>query len=233
MIDYNPKVELISLHIPKSGGTSFDGVLKKWFGLGFRRHYDDHKKNTLAKRSSLGMMAKGVIPLCIHGHFDNSVKEKSVFQYYPDAKQFISIYRNPLDLQLSYYFYTKKLFKEGYLSWEGKKVTNIDYLGKDIDEHLEKYSGNGWLPRSMPWQITLDNYKDVIEKNFIHIGVTEKLQHSVNILAEKLKRKPAEIGMENTAKRNETPSESSVKIFKEIYKTEFAFYDYICKLNEV
>ena len=32
MIPYDPSQPLVSLHIPKTGGTSFTKVLEQWFG---------------------------------------------------------------------------------------------------------------------------------------------------------------------------------------------------------
>lgn len=232
MLEYDSKSSLISLHIPKSGGTSFDNVLKEWFGLGFHRHYYNHIKEQPPHKVRLGTALQKIVPLCIHGHFDAEIDKGDVFQYYPDAKQFISIYRNPLELQLSYYFYQQKLIKEGASFWAGKKMETGSFLGKDIDEHLEEKSAYNWLGRFIPWDLTLENYKQVIDKNFIHIGITEDLQQSVTIFAEKLNKKPIHISIENTAFRTERPSESSIKKFKEKHALEYAFYEYVCLLNK-
>jgi hypothetical protein len=229
---YSPHQSLISLHIPKSGGTSFDTILNKWFSMGFHRHYYDHLKLKLPQKVKWGEMIKNMFPICVHGHFDAEVDKGNVFEYYPDAKQFITIYRDPLELQMSYYFYQKKLVREGASFWNGVQNKDDSFLGKDIDQHLEENSHNDWLRRFLPWEINLENYKDIIETNFIHIGITEDLQQSVNIFAEKLNKKPAKVLIENASVRTETPSESSVRIFKENNKLEYAFYEYACGLNK-
>jgi hypothetical protein len=232
MLLYNPKDTLISLHIPKSGGTSFDRVLKQWFGFGFYRHYYNHAKLKAPTKASSGLFLKGLIPLCIHGHFDPGVDKVGVMEYYPQAKQFITLYRDPLELQLSFYFYQRKLIKDGSLFWNGVKVTDDSYLGKDVDEHLEEKSEYNWLRRFVPWELSLDNYKDIIENNFIHIGITENLQQSIDIFAEKLNKKTIHVPMENATLRKEIPSESSVKKFREKHQLEYAFYEYACNLNK-
>jgi hypothetical protein len=231
MIPYNKKEILISLHIPKCGGTSFDRVLKKWFGFGFHRHYMNHSKIKLPKKAPL-LTLKNYIPACIHGHFDKQTDTVGVFDYYPESKQFITLYRDPLEIQLSYYFYARKLIQDGNWFWNGKKINEGDHLGKDVDEHLEQKSEYKWLTRFIAWQINENNYKEIIENNFIHIGITEDLQKSVDIFSEKLNKKKLNIGIENASKRSETPSESSIKKFKEKHHLEYLFYDYACKLNK-
>ena len=39
MIDYNPNEPLISIHIPKCGGTSLRQILNNWFRPNFRAQY--------------------------------------------------------------------------------------------------------------------------------------------------------------------------------------------------
>lgn len=137
-----------------------------------------------------------------------------------------------MELQLSFYFYTKFLFKQNSLYWSGTRLPSIDYLGKDVDEHLEEKGDYNWLIKAIPWHMDINNYQEIINKNFIHIGVTERLQNSVNIIAEKLNKRPKILTVENTAQRDETPSISSIKKFKDKHRLEYAFYDYVYKLND-
>lgn len=107
---YNPKEPLISIHIPKCGGSSFSEVLKQWFKQNYLRHYHNEKTNTPPKKHKLeeGFFRKRWrYGLCIHGHFNNN-RENGVRNYYPKVNQFITIMRNPFDLHLSNYFYVKR-----------------------------------------------------------------------------------------------------------------------------
>ncbi len=232
MKQYSPSNELISIHIPKSGGTSFDKVLKHWFGFGFCRHYYNHAKAKTPLKINLRMGLKSILPICVHGHFDSETPNQTVWDYYPKANQFISIYRDPLELQMSYYFYQKKLIKDRASFWNGEQLIDDSFLGKDIDEHLEEKSDYNWLKKSMPFEINLLNYKEVIENNFIHIGITDKLQRSVDIFAEKLNKKTMIVPLENASVWDQKPSESSIRKFKENNVLEYAFYDYACTLNK-
>lgn len=230
MIEYNRKELLISLHIPKCGGTSFHKVLKSWFGLGFREHYYNHKKHRPPNKSKILPRIAKFIPTIVHGHFDKLHDGINFFDFYPEAHQFISILRNPLELQTSFYFYTKKLVKNRALIWDGKVVESDAYLGTSLDEHLETAQYN-WL-RFMPWDLDLNNYKKTLEENFIHIGVTEELQRSIDIIAAKLKMPTIKVSKDNEAERNEKPSDSSIKIFESNHKLEYEVYQYAASLNK-
>ncbi|MCB0515832.1 MAG: sulfotransferase family 2 domain-containing protein [Bacteroidetes bacterium] len=112
MIHYNPNDILISIHIPKCGGTSLDAILQKWFGLGLHRHYFNTRSGALPEKARLktwwGSLRKGV---CVHGHF-NARKAYGVFDYYPQAKQFITVLRDPLEHLISTYYYELKVAKK-------------------------------------------------------------------------------------------------------------------------
>jgi hypothetical protein len=230
---YDPKEILISLHLPKSGGSSFDKVLKQWFGFGMHRHYADHVRNIAPKKVRLSLLLKKSIPQIIHGHFDKETDGVGVYEYYPGASQFISIVRDPLELQLSFYFYIRKLQSENALVWKGKKQSLEEcnsWLGKSVNEHLMK-SKAYWL-RFFPFNLTENNYKDILEKKFIHIGITEDLQTSIDIFAKKLGKKSIKVTRENIANRNEKPSQEAVDNYMARHPLEYRIYDYAWLLNK-
>lgn len=230
MLNYNKSKTLFSIHIPKSGGTSFNNVLRKWFWPGFHSHYFRHDINKIPPQPPFykkGLHKLGLSPLCVHGHFVSG--SGAVFECYPDASQFISVIRDPLQLTLSMFFYHKKRLKEqGALYWQGKKV-EMEY-GGDIDKWVEERPC--FLFKFFPWEINEQNYKEVVDKNYIHIGVTENLQKSIDIFAEKLGKKSHQIPHLNEAPRSQNPSETAIRKFKEKHKLEYEFYDYICSLNK-
>ena len=68
---------LISLHLPKTGGMSFQAALRSAFGEGLRDDYADFPINTpvvdrveAALRNSLSIAVSDLSGVdCIHGHF--------------------------------------------------------------------------------------------------------------------------------------------------------------------
>ena len=112
---YDPSDLLISIHLPKCGGSSLKAALKRWFGKKLYYHYYDEEKNAtpsrlLSYRIRLSsMMSDGY---CVHGHF-NKYRGFGIRDYYPNSNQFISFLRDPLEIHLSnYYFLTRKCFTE-------------------------------------------------------------------------------------------------------------------------
>lgn len=229
MRQYNPKEYLLSLHIPKSGGTSFTEILKKWFWPGFHAHYFDHRLNRMPlpiRKFKPPLHNLGLFPLCIHGHFE---EECGVYESYPNASQFITLLRDPLELQISLFFdHQRRLQEAGALYWKGQKV-EMGFNG-NLDGWVENRPS--FLLKFLPWDINKNNYKEVLNEHFIHIGTTETLQKSIDIFAQKLHKKNIKISHLNKSERFQQPSESSVKIFKEKHELEYLIYNYALSLNQ-
>ncbi len=185
---HDPRKPLFSIHIPKCAGSSFSEVLKTWFGRGYRRHYPDEKRNKPPKKHNLytGLFTKRLRPnLRIHGHFNNQ-RGNGIDDYYPEADQFITILRDPFDLHLSTYFFVKREAKT--------KSSGAFRAGKPHpiianNWNLEDYLGanpKSYIGLFLPSNLTLDTYQHILETQFLFIGVTERLQESVDRLAQTL-----------------------------------------------
>ncbi len=74
MIPYDPSQRLVSLHIPKTGGTSFTKVLEQWFGDRIYLHYPDLPHLTRLAPNQPGLLA--------HGHFNI---DKAIFEGFLDT----------------------------------------------------------------------------------------------------------------------------------------------------
>jgi len=93
MLNYKFSKTLISIHIPKTGGTSFKDVLYTWFGKNLFFHYYNEREGIMPVKYEL-------LPgICIHGHF-NRKRNFGVQDYYPEATQFITILRDRLCMQI-------------------------------------------------------------------------------------------------------------------------------------
>ena len=101
MKNYNRNETLISIHIPKTGGTSLRKILRKWFGEKLFLHYFNEKDCSMPVKYEF---ASGI---CIHGHF-NSRRGFGINDYYPQATQFITFLRDPFDILISRFFYEKE-----------------------------------------------------------------------------------------------------------------------------
>ena len=218
---------LISIHIPKCGGTSFSEVLKKWFGERLYKHYFDEKKNIRPGRHELkkGMFRRVFKEgICIHGHF-NKERQIGVMDYYPEVDQFITILRDPFEIAISNYFYVKKM---GENSFRNGKPCRLDEHYKSINEYMK--NRKSYLLNFMPYEMTMDSYKDVIEKYFVYIGIVEDLQTSINILAERLSFSPIQVNRLNISGRSEAILNDIKEEFMENNKLEYAIYNYALRI---
>ncbi|MEP6935232.1 MAG: sulfotransferase family 2 domain-containing protein [Nitrospirota bacterium] len=185
MKTYDPKEPLISIHIPKCAGTSFTDVLKLWFKRGYLHHYHNEKTNTPPQKHNLeeGFFRKRPRSgLCIHGHFNNN-RGNGVRDYYPGVNQIITIIRHPFELHLSTYFFVKReALTNGEGAYRSGKSHPIIQNQWNLEDYLEN-SGESHIRNFLPPEITQDNYETIIESQFLYIGITERLQKSVDMLA--------------------------------------------------
>ena len=221
MKQYDKEKPLISIHIPKCAGTSFIGVLKEWFGKKLYLHYFDEKNNKMPPRYNLKtwpFRRKFKRGLCIHGHF-NKTRGFGVMDYYPEVDQFITILREPFEIAVSNYFFVKKLGEESFRAGRPHRIEeNLnDYLKKHNKSHLLLF---------MPYEMTMDNYEEILEKHFVYVGIAEDLQTSVDVLANKLGFLSVEVERRNIAERDEEVSEEVKQEFINNNQLEYAIYEW-------
>lgn len=261
MVDYDPSLPLFSLHLPKAGGNSFKYVLERWFNRytlpnldnhprlykfnypinldrffqrllknGLWLHYKNHQFDQPPKRAILGngygSFLKDMIPECVHGHFYKPSDGVGLWDYYPTASQFVTILRNPLHMHISLYNYNLKQ-KNAY--WNGEK--NIDKVpfGVSLEEWVSKY--RFYLFDFMPWELDSTNFKEVIGSNFVHVGIVENYQRSIDIIADKLGFKNVRIPKMNSNPTNSYISNNLVEQFEKNNPLAVEIYKYALKLN--
>jgi hypothetical protein len=214
--------------------VNLDFVLQRMLGCGLYLHYSNEYFKRPPRRVPLGLkyglLQRRPQPECVHGHFDPNTGAGDLFGFYPGASQFITFLRDPLEMQLSLFFYLKNLINTGTMYWQGKRVTNMEYDG-DIDRWVEERGF--YMLGFLPFELTMNNYKDVINQYFVHIGVTEHMQQSVNIMAGKLNFQSYKVTTENVTQRDIRPSESAVNKFKKKHELEYSIYRYACLMNQV
>lgn len=211
MRQYEKEKPLISIHVPKCAGSSFFELLKKWFDGNCYKHYFNENSNKMPPKHVLRL------GICIHGHF-NKKRKFGVIAYYPEVDQFITILRDPFEIAISDYFYVKKKGEDS--SRNGRKFK----YKKNINEHIR--DKKPFMLLHMPYEMTLENYKEILDKYFIYIGIVDDLQTSVNVLARKLGFPPVEIEHSNISERDEEVLKEVREEYKNKYPLEYAIYNY-------
>ncbi|MCK5855752.1 MAG: hypothetical protein KAG34_01235 [Cocleimonas sp.] len=219
MRKYDSGKPLILIHMPKTAGISVREIYKGWFGKQLLFHYYDGQAKKMPVKYDLEGLHSKENPIFVYGHFNRS-KKFGAEQYYPEVDQFVTILRNPFEMAVSGYFYVRKINQDGW-----RKQLNLANGG--LPEYLQKmHSG---LLHFFPCEMTLDNYKEVIEEKYIEIGVTEYLDESMQQIAAKLGQNYASNTLErlNVAKRDQIIPYNLQDSFRERHQLEFAVYDYV------
>jgi hypothetical protein len=217
--EYDPGRPLFFLHLPKTGGTSAREIYAVWFKDVLLLHYYNEVASKMPKKYDLARLHAAGKSVAVCGHF-NRARGFGVDQYYPDASQFITILRNPLERALSSYFHLRRR-KEKF---QDKSRIPAD----DVTEFLLTTKMS--IVNQFPPGITLSNYKDFIESLFIEIGLLECLDESLSRIARKLGRvyAPGSVPLLNVASRPATDLPDSLKDeFMNRKQLDYAVYNYI------
>lgn len=191
---YDPSCPLVFIHVPKTAGSSVRRIFTQWFGERFVPHYFDEANGTPPQRSPLFDQHSPELPVCVYGHF-NRKRGFGVQDNYPDARQFMTVLRDPFEMAISGYYFMRNTGA----GWKDK--SNLP--DGELDEYLKTMTPNmlGHFPRPM----TAETYKDVIDTFFVDIGFTEDLAASLERFSVTLgcPFEAASLERRNAAKRDE------------------------------
>ncbi|WP_396621487.1 hypothetical protein [Marinobacter sp. W-8] len=219
MKDYDVEKSLISIHLPKCGGSSLTSVLKDWFGDFYREHY--YRPGVMPEKLKLSP------GLCIHGHFVPE-RKVSVKDYYPEASQFITFVRDPLKSVESLYYFNLKRSK---IRKEKGLDNNYDrFMTKfpDVDHFVS--NAKFWMLDQLPFEVNKENYKKVISE-FVYIGVVEEYERSLAGLSDALgKKMPELVPHKNKGEIRKPTSHLVAQEFRERHQLEYMFYSEVLAL---
>jgi len=197
-------------------------LLRELFGDGLSLHYHDDRTGEPPVRGTPGPGS------CVHGHFDNR-RSQGVEDYYPAVEQLITILRDPFDMQVSCYFYTKRLAAQGALFLDGQPAqvesTLVEYLERRIDD---PELGPNVLDH-LPVALAGDDWESAIERSFVYVGITEDLRTSAVVLADRLGHAPRWLGHANASSRNEEVPRQLREPYMRAHPREAALYDYAAR----
>ena len=214
---YNNDKPLILIHIPKTAGVSVKEIYQRWFSDRLYFHYYDGKTKKNPIKHDLSVECNQV-PAFVYGHFNRS-KGFGIEHYYSEVEQFITILRDPFEMAVSGYFYVRKTNPDWRVQLKLKEGGLHEYLST-------MHSG---LLNFFPCEITVDNYKAVIETKFVEIGITEHLDESMQRIAKKLGQyyAPNSIRRLNIATRDQHVPYELKQDFMQRHTLEFAIYNYV------
>jgi hypothetical protein len=125
------QLKLVSLHIPKTAGTSFRNILKEVYGEEHVVRFDINQKVLINNEEFNGRKLDADISV-IHGHFQYSELMKRV--RLPDNVPVITWLRHPVERVISNYFYLEKILREE-LDEEKKGLNILAKMQKTLREY--------------------------------------------------------------------------------------------------
>lgn len=175
----------VSLHIPKTGGSTFRQILELRFGGGLQLAYDKRDNNPIVAE-----------PECIHGH--------AVFRDFSEVianhpeKTYLTFLRDPLRSAISHYYFVKKWSPVNH---RGEKQT-FDDRGLDVWlAHEEEFR----CPN--PPGYNHNRYSKWFEKHPIEaydfVGTTEQYDESLVLMYRQFGWSPIPYTKRNTGEYQE------------------------------
>lgn len=215
MRPFDPAAPLIVIHVPKTAGTSVKAIFKGWYGKQLHLHYKNAATGKMPVALTPQQMAADPPPV-IYGHF-NATRAFGIQDYYPGVKQFVTILRDPFDTAVSGLFYWAKVTSGG-------KDAQIPH--EQAVRRLRKRPSA--MLHHFPRDMTLDNYKEFIERDFIHIGITEDLPTSLGQIARKLGQSfdPTQLEHRNVTDHPRQFDQELRDHFEERHPLDYAVYRY-------
>lgn len=203
MLAYDRSELLISLHVPKTAGTSLRQMLQGWFGENLAFHY----------RGDRGEAPEAVAPrpgLCVHGHF-NRCRGLGALQYYPDASQFIVFLRDPFDRFVSQWRYLHYQQRSGVLVPE---LDDRPTFGQWLDRRRaasEVAEDPFSFTAQLPWPLTQAEAEgQPFGPEFLFVGLVERYAESASALGAVLglpRADPAHLNRASEARRHGDPTD--------------------------
>jgi hypothetical protein len=199
-------------HIPKCGGRSFTQACRSWFPS----HGEDW--GSFPDRAAIAECAKTRLDLTafapdtfFHGHYiyDGLRPQDRYPEFIAQGNlRLITVLRDPLERAMSAYFYRVKKGKNA-------RQESLDDWMKKQRNRMARFLGvtaENWRPR-------LDGY--------FHVGTTELLPLTINVLARKTGNPPVPAPRLNTAERDDTtPSPESLEAFRRGNALDYALFAY-------
>lgn len=199
-------MDIISLHFPKTAGTSFRKVLEDNYGEKLLKDYDNININNYNLNDYD----------IVHGHL-------LIDKYYSINSncKVITWLRNPLDRIISYYnFWNKydtneKEFGKWHIKFNNEKPSFSEFI-------------KNWYTIKDEFKIYTNNFNI---NDFYFVGIVERYNRDIEILGDILKWNSINNYKENKTENNLKLNKKDIKLFNEIFKYEIEIYNFF-KNNE-
>lgn len=215
-------IELVSLHIPKTAGTSFRTFLKHIYGFNSAVRLDINittRRIDIENQEFAGSRIPSEIRV-IHGHF---YYRHLIEQFrLKEGIKFITWLREPSERVISNYFYLAKRLKEE-LNEEEKGLNILSKMQKSLIEYARNDISRNRIHKFL---------EGADLKDFFFVGLHEHYSEDMKDLAPMMGLDNFQIFQHNiTGPKDDVPEEIRKEI-RELNALDYVFYDEAIKLRE-
>lgn len=172
---YRHQLQLVSVHIPKTAGTSFRNTLREVYGADKVVRLDitlEHEKIRLDEQEWAGPRLPKKVAVA-HGHFSPALFEK----YFRETEaNFITWLRHPVERVLSNYYYLVKRLEEE-LQEEQKGLNILSKLQRSLEEYASAPLNQNRISKFLAGRQLED---------FAFVGIQEHYEQDLQRLAKRL-----------------------------------------------
>jgi hypothetical protein len=211
------QLELISIHIPKTAGTSFRNILKEVYGdTGVVRLDIDLAEQTIRIDEQLYSQAE--LPAgtrVVHGHFSYPLFREKL--HAPTDIPIITWLRDPVDRVISNYFYLEKRLREE-LDEQGKGLNILSKMQRSLLEYA----------RFEPAQNRMSKFLTGLDlEDFFFVGIQEEYELSLQRLSGLLEWEDYPVYHHNKtgAARPKRVSEEERSFIRSLNQKDVALYE--------
>ena len=207
-------LELISLHIPKTAGTSFRLILESVYGsnevMRVDLPIDDPKLKVNKEDYNSDRLPKAKV---IHGHFNYELLSSEV--RLPDQVPIVTWVRDPVERVISNYFYLSDRL-ESILDEKNRGVNILSKLKRNLKEYAQCEINRNRQSKFLKG-LNLDD--------ITFIGVVENFEEEIKVLAKILGWKNVESVKVNSTKKKDFVDQEIRDIIYEMNLKDVELYN--------
>lgn len=212
------KLELLSVHIPKSAGTSFRNTLKDVYGEKHVVRTDINLQNghlMLNEQPSNPPVLPVDVRVC-HGHF----RLKEFYNMFPEHEHLpvITWLRNPVQRIISYYYYLVQQIDQELISKDKQQGK-----WKRMQRTLPEFAGDPRNQNRMSFFLEGKSIDD-----YLFVGITEDYNNDLQRLAKLLNWDKAPYFEENKTRNKENVTDQDlIRQIEKWNQQDMDIYNYI------
>lgn len=222
MLFRHTNLKLISLHIPKTAGTSFQRTLSQIYGadqvarLDIKPQINKLLLNGIEVDKTANVWQFSVL----HGHFNL----KSLYEHFPELVNIplITWLRNPVDRVLSNYYYLREMVMGHFKEYEQNR-TILDKMMKTLDEFIHSDINRNIIHQHLEG-FSLEQFK--------YIGIVENYDNDLHKMAEQFSWKNASSNRVNVTKFHPTINNKLRKKIEMLNEKDMAIYKEALSLKQ-